>query len=172
MPIPDSEVERVLVVAAHPDDIDFGASGTVATWVDAGVEVTYLLCTSGDQGGFDDTPREEMPALRQAEQRAAAKAVGVTDVRFLEGYRDGWLEPSREPAARHRAGDPAGAAAAGAAAQPRARLEPHPGQPPRPPGGRRGRDPRRLPGRAQPVRLARAWCRTRASSRGRCARCG
>ncbi|GAB3676806.1 PIG-L deacetylase family protein [Angustibacter aerolatus] len=96
MPIPDSEVERVLVVAAHPDDIDFGASGTVATWVDAGVEVTYLLCTSGDQGGFDDTPREEMPALRQAEQRAAAKAVGVTDVRFLEGYRDGWLEPSWE----------------------------------------------------------------------------
>ena len=55
--IPDSEVERALVVVAHPDDVDFGASGTVATWVDAGIAVTYLLCTRGDAGGFDDTPR-------------------------------------------------------------------------------------------------------------------
>jgi len=96
MPLPDDEVERVLIVAAHPDDIDFGAAGTVATFVDAGLAVTYLLCTYGDQGGFDDTPREQMPAIREAEQRAAARAVGVTDVRFLDGYRDGWLEPSFE----------------------------------------------------------------------------
>ena len=94
MPLPDAEVERVLVVAAHPDDIDFGAAGTVATFVDAGVSVTYLLCTHGDQGGFDDTPREQMPTIRIAEQRAAAAAVGVSDVRFLQGYRDGWLEPT------------------------------------------------------------------------------
>lgn len=94
MPLPDAEVERVLAVAAHPDDIDFGASGTIATFVDAGIDVTYLLCTYGDQGGFDETPREQMPVLREAEQRAAAAAVGVTDVRFLDGYRDGWLEPS------------------------------------------------------------------------------
>ena len=94
MPIPDAEVERVLIVAAHPDDIDFGAAGTVATFTDAGVAVTYLLCTYGDQGGFDDTPREQMPALREAEQRKAAAEVGVDDVRFLEGYRDGWLEPT------------------------------------------------------------------------------
>ncbi len=96
MPLPDAEVERVLVVAAHPDDIDFGAAGTIATFVDAGVAVTYLLCTFGDQGGFDDTPREQMPAIREAEQRAAAAALGVTDVRFLQGYRDGWLEPTFE----------------------------------------------------------------------------
>jgi LmbE family N-acetylglucosaminyl deacetylase len=96
MPIPDAEVERVLVVAAHPDDIDFGAAGTVATFTDAGIAVTYLLCTYGDQGGFDDTPREQMPALREAEQRKAAAEVGVDDVRFLEGYRDGWLEPTWE----------------------------------------------------------------------------
>ena len=56
--------------------------------------MTYLLCTYGDQGGFDDTPREQMPAIREAEQRAAAAAVGVSDVRFLTGYRDGWLEPT------------------------------------------------------------------------------
>lgn len=96
MPKPDAEIERALAVAAHPDDIDFGCAGTVATWVDAGVEVTYLLITRGDQGGFDDTPREQMASLREAEQRAAAKAVGVTDVRFLDGYRDGWVEPTRE----------------------------------------------------------------------------
>jgi len=96
MPLPDQEVERVLVIAAHPDDIDFGAAGTVATFVDAGLAVTYLVCTQGDQGGFDDTPREQMPAIRMAEQRAAAAAVGVSDVRFLQGYRDGWLEPTFE----------------------------------------------------------------------------
>lgn len=90
--MPDEDVERALVVAAHPDDIDFGSAGTVALWVDAGIEVTYLLCTYGDAGGFDDTPRSEVPALREAEQRAAAQAVGVTDVRFLSGYRDGYLE--------------------------------------------------------------------------------
>src|SRR6476620_9120940 len=94
MPLPDNEIERVLAVAAHPDDIDFGSAGTMAGFVAAGIEVTYLLCTYGDQGGFDDTPREQMPAIREAEQRAAAAAVGVSDVRFLTGYRGGWLEPS------------------------------------------------------------------------------
>ena len=94
MPIPDADVQRVLAVAAHPDDVDFGAAGTVATFTDAGIDVTYLLCTYGDQGGFDDTPREQMPTLREAEQRKAAAEVGVHDVRFLEGHRDGWLEPS------------------------------------------------------------------------------
>lgn len=89
MPQPDSEIERALVVGAHPDDIDFGSAATVAQWVDAGIEVTYLLVTRGDQGGFDDTPRELMGPLREAEQIAAAKAVGVTDVRFLDGHRDG-----------------------------------------------------------------------------------
>jgi LmbE family N-acetylglucosaminyl deacetylase len=96
VPLDDSVVSRVLAVAAHPDDLDFGAAGTVSRWTDAGVQVSYLICTRGDQGGFDDTPREQMPAIREAEQRAAAKAVGVTDVRFLEGFRDGWLEPSHD----------------------------------------------------------------------------
>lgn len=84
----------MLCVAAHPDDLDFGAAGTIAALVRAGIEVTYLLCTRGDQGGFDDTPREQMAGLREKEQRDAASAVGVRDVRFLEGYRDGWLEPT------------------------------------------------------------------------------
>jgi LmbE family N-acetylglucosaminyl deacetylase len=82
--------ERVLVVTAHPDDVDFGAAGAIAGWTDAGTEVAYCVVTFGDAGGFDDTPREQVPALREAEQRAAAKAVGVSDVTFL-GYPDGRL---------------------------------------------------------------------------------
>lgn len=93
-PLPD--VARALAVAAHPDDIDFGAAGTVARWVDEGIEVTLLVVTRGDAGGFDETPREQMPLLREAEQRAAAKAVGVEQVEFLDGYRDGVLTPSIE----------------------------------------------------------------------------
>ena len=88
-----TDVARVLVVAAHPDDVDFGAAGTVASWTQAGIDVAYCICTSGDAGGFDDTPRDQMGPLREAEQRAAAKEVGVTDVRFL-GYPDGRLTPS------------------------------------------------------------------------------
>jgi LmbE family N-acetylglucosaminyl deacetylase len=87
----DTEVERVLVVTAHPDDVDFGASGTIASWTDRGVAVTYCVVTDGDAGGFDPTvPRSEIPGIRRREQTAAAAAVGVDDVRFL-GYRDGEL---------------------------------------------------------------------------------
>jgi LmbE family N-acetylglucosaminyl deacetylase len=91
-PLPD--VERVLCVLAHPDDVDFGAAGTVATWVEAGLDVAYLLVTRGDAGGFDDTPRDQIPVIREAEQRAAAAAVGVKQVDFLDGYRDGTLTPT------------------------------------------------------------------------------
>jgi len=95
-PRPDHEIQRVLVVAAHPDDSDFGAAGTIAGWADAGLSVTILLCTRGEQGGFDDTNREQMPQIREREQVAASAALGVEDVRFLPGHRDGWLEPSWE----------------------------------------------------------------------------
>ncbi len=92
----DSEVQRALVVTAHPDDVDFGASGTIAGWTAAGVEVAYCICTDGDAGGFDPAvDRAEIPGIRRAEQQAAAATVGVTDVRFL-GYRDGALEPTQE----------------------------------------------------------------------------
>ena len=92
----DGEVERVLVVTAHPDDVDFGAAGTIATFTSAGVQVTYCVCTDGDAGGFDPAvPRSEIPRIRRAEQVAAAAAVGVTDVRFL-GYKDGSLEPTQD----------------------------------------------------------------------------
>ena len=87
---------RILVVTAHPDDVDFGAAGTVATWTAAGDEVTYCVVTNGDAGGFDPAvPRSEIAGIRQAEQRAAALSVGVTDVRFL-GWPDGRVVPSIE----------------------------------------------------------------------------
>ena len=90
------ELTRVLVVTAHPDDVDFGSAGTVATLVAAGVSVTYCIVTDGDAGGFDPTvPRSEIPGIRRSEQVAAAAVVGVTDVRFL-GYRDGELTVSHE----------------------------------------------------------------------------
>jgi LmbE family N-acetylglucosaminyl deacetylase len=93
---PLADVQRVLGVFAHPDDADFGSAATIAAWVNAGIEVTYLLVTRGDSGGFDDTPRAHMPVLREAEQRAAAAALGVKQVEFLDGYSDGSVQPTLE----------------------------------------------------------------------------
>lgn len=92
----DSEVERVLVVTAHPDDVDFGASGTLAQWSSVGMSVTLCVVTDGDAGGFDPTvPRSDIPGIRQAEQRAAAAHWGASEVVFL-GYRDGELTVSHD----------------------------------------------------------------------------
>jgi LmbE family N-acetylglucosaminyl deacetylase len=88
----DPSIERVLVITAHPDDVDFGAAGTVATLTDAGIDVTYCIVTDGDAGGHDRSmSRAEMAATRRVEQTTAAKYVGVTDLVFL-GYPDGRLE--------------------------------------------------------------------------------
>lgn len=90
----DSEIQRVLAIVAHPDDVDFSAAGTIAGWTGAGIEVIYCIATDGDAGGYDESvPRPEMARIRRAEQTEAAKCVGVTDLRFL-GYQDGRLEPS------------------------------------------------------------------------------
>jgi LmbE family N-acetylglucosaminyl deacetylase len=90
----DEQVERILVVTAHPDDVDFGVAGSVAVWTSSGIEVTYCIVTSGEAGGSDRTiTREEMAEIRKSEQLAAAECVGVTDVRFL-GHPDGRLQPS------------------------------------------------------------------------------
>ncbi|MFJ6079568.1 PIG-L deacetylase family protein [Pseudarthrobacter sp. NPDC092419] len=88
-------VGRVLCFAAHPDDIDFGAAGTIAAWTAAGIEVSYCIMTDGDAGGFDPAHRADIIALRDSEQRRAAALVGVTDIHYLH-QRDGYLEPSHE----------------------------------------------------------------------------
>jgi LmbE family N-acetylglucosaminyl deacetylase len=91
-----SGVERVLVVTAHPDDVDFGVAGSVATWVKSGISVAYCIVTDGDAGGSDRAiSRAEMATIRRREQCAAAAEVGVTDVTFL-GYPDGRLVPTIE----------------------------------------------------------------------------
>jgi LmbE family N-acetylglucosaminyl deacetylase len=88
----DAEIGRILVIAAHPDDVDFGSAGTVAHWTDSGIEVVYCIVTDGDAGGSDPgVSRPDMVVLRHAEQTAAAKEVGVTDLRWL-GYQDGQVE--------------------------------------------------------------------------------
>ena len=89
-------MNRVLVVTAHPDDVDFGAAGSVATWVKAGLEVAYCVVTDGDAGGSDRSiSRPDMARLRREEQRAAADEAGVSNVTFL-GYPDGRLTASIE----------------------------------------------------------------------------
>lgn len=88
-----NKVERVLCFGAHPDDLDFGAAGTVAAWTAAGVHVEYCIMTDGDAGGFDARTAEEITQTRHAEQRAAAALVGVENVHFM-GERDGFLEPT------------------------------------------------------------------------------
>jgi LmbE family N-acetylglucosaminyl deacetylase len=87
-------METILVVTAHPDDVDFGAAGSVAAWTGEGASVTYCVVTDGDAGGFDPAvPRSEIAGMRRAEQTAAAKEVGVSDLVFL-GHPDGRLEPT------------------------------------------------------------------------------
>jgi LmbE family N-acetylglucosaminyl deacetylase len=86
--------ERVLVVAAHPDDIEFGAAGTVARWVDEGSQVRYLLMTRGDKGTDDPaTDPQQLAARREQEQRMAASEIGVPGIDFLD-EPDGQIEPS------------------------------------------------------------------------------
>jgi LmbE family N-acetylglucosaminyl deacetylase len=91
---PDQAPGGILVVTAHPDDVDFGAAGSVASWTAAGSRVTYCVVTDGDAGGFDPTvDRHLIPAIRRREQEAAAAAVGVSNVVWL-GHPDGRLEPT------------------------------------------------------------------------------
>ncbi len=82
--------KRAMVIMAHPDDPEFGVAGTVARWSQAGCEVTYVLCTSGD-AGIDNLTREEAAKIREAEQQAAANVVGVKNLVFLR-EPDGLLE--------------------------------------------------------------------------------
>ncbi len=75
---------RVLGVAAHPDDLDFGASGTFAKWAEEGAECYYLICTNGCKGSDDPKMTEsKLIKIRRAEQIAAGKVIGLKGVFFL-----------------------------------------------------------------------------------------
>jgi LmbE family N-acetylglucosaminyl deacetylase len=85
-----------MVIVAHPDDIEFSCSGTIARWVQAGTQVAYVLCTSGEVGIAESGMTKAKAAeIREKEQLAAAKVLGVTDVTFLR-EPDGMLQPTME----------------------------------------------------------------------------
>lgn len=100
---PKSELQRVMVIAAHPDDPEFGCAGTVIKWAQAGRDITYVLITSGDKGSHDPDLRPgQLAARREGEQRAAAADLGVRDVIFLrrpDGLLENTLDLRRELAA-------------------------------------------------------------------------
>ena len=85
-----------MVMAAHPDDSEFGCGGTIAKWVNEGQEVICIVCTNGDKGTSDENmTSEKLAAIREQEQREASKVLGVSEVIFL-GYPDGGLEDTAE----------------------------------------------------------------------------
>jgi LmbE family N-acetylglucosaminyl deacetylase len=88
--LPDGSFRRVLCVVAHPDDVEYGTSAAVAAWTARGVDVAYLLLTRGE-AGMDAVAPERTAALRTDEEVAAAAAVGVTRVDFLD-HPDGVLQ--------------------------------------------------------------------------------
>ena len=164
-------IERILVVTAHPDDVDFGAAGSVAVWTGAGIEVAYCIVTDGDAGGSDRSIRRaDMAVIRRQEQLDAAKVVG-------RDRRDLSRVPGRAPPARPRApaghhqGDPQVPPRPGRRPVARAQLVPDLRQPSRPPGRRRGgRSARSTRTRAIPSPSP-SWSR-KGSSPIRSPRCG
>lgn len=87
---------RILVISAHPDDVDFGCAGTLAKWARKGAEIAYTICTSGEKGTDDPSiPNHALALTREKEQRAAAKVVGAKEVVFLR-KPDGELQSSLE----------------------------------------------------------------------------
>lgn len=90
----EDELNRVMVIAAHPDDPEFGCGGTISKWAADGKEISYVLLTSGDKGSHDPGMRPgQLATLREDEQRKAADSIGVRDVMFLR-HPDGVLENS------------------------------------------------------------------------------
>ena len=88
--------ERAMLVIPHPDDGESGCAGTVAKWVAEGCHVLYVVATNGDKGSSDpEMTSERLAAIRDEEQRNAARVLGVEEVVFL-GYGDGELEDTRE----------------------------------------------------------------------------
>ena len=85
-----------MVVTPHPDDAEYGVAGTVARWVQEGKQIVYIVCTNGDKGTSDaNMEPEELAKIREKEQMAAARVLGVTEVIFLR-YPDQSLEDTPE----------------------------------------------------------------------------
>lgn len=94
---PDAtSLQRVMGIFAHPDDPEFFCGGTFAKWAAEGRTIIFVLATSGDKGSSDlSMTSDNLVAIREAEERAAASRLGVQDVIFLR-YPDGELQPTLE----------------------------------------------------------------------------
>jgi len=88
------ELQRVMVIVAHPDDAEFTSAGTIARWAREGKDVVLVVCTDGSRGTNDPkvTP-EELTAIRHVETAEAASVLGIKEVVNL-GYEDGTLQPT------------------------------------------------------------------------------
>src|SRR5438105_13879466 len=87
-------MRTILCIAAHPDDIEFTSSGTVAKWTAEGRHVAFCLVTTGGAGVNEHTPSSDgLIPIRERETHAAARILGVKEV-ILLGYADGMLEPT------------------------------------------------------------------------------
>ena len=153
----DDAVERVLVVTAHPDDVDFGAAGSVATWTDAGIEVAYCIVTDGDAGGHDRSvaaPRDGGDPTRASRRRRprSSASPSCTSSAIPTVASKPTLDLRRDISRVIREVRPQRVVCPVARAQLRAHLR----EPPRSSRRGRGHAVRRLPRRPQPVRPPRA----------------
>ena len=90
----EQKYQRAMVIVAHADDAEWGCSGTVAKWCAQGIAVDYLLCTDGSKGSDDpNITGPQLIKLRQEEQLAAGKILGLHDVIFLD-HEDAMLQPT------------------------------------------------------------------------------
>ena len=97
MPVtaPETDNKTALVIAAHPDDADFGAAGTSYLWSKEGWTFYYLVCTDGSKGTADPSMKPgDLVRIRREEQREAARRAGAKDV-FVLDYTDGELTYTR-----------------------------------------------------------------------------
>ncbi len=86
------EAKRGMVVVAHPDDAEFGCGGTIAAWIDEGIEMVLVVATDGSKGSADqEMSSDRLISVRRQEQQDAAAVLGMAEVVFL-GYPDGYLE--------------------------------------------------------------------------------
>jgi len=94
--ISTSRPNKVLVIAAHPDDLEYCVAGTISKWALEGTESYFLICTSGEAGSHNKNIQpEQLASIRQDEQRKAGNILGVKEIKFLN-YPDGTMQPSLE----------------------------------------------------------------------------
>jgi LmbE family N-acetylglucosaminyl deacetylase len=90
------DTEKILVVGAHPDDVDFSTAGTMLQWVKENKDIFYLICTSGNKGGSSTSLTSgELVEVRRREQLAASSLIGAKEVIFLS-RNDGELTPDQD----------------------------------------------------------------------------